>query len=840
MAFLQRGFARVTRFSHLGAEKIMRANLVRRPALWQALLTTTVLTGVAAPAIAADADKPTGIETVVVTAEKRTEDLQKAPLSIQALPAEKLQQLHISNFADYVRYLPSVTYTVGGAGAGNGGPGFANVSMRGVSSGNDGNHSGSLPTVGIYLDEQPITTIGGALDVHVYDIARVESLSGPQGTLYGASSESGTIRIITNKPDFAGSYGGYDVGVNTVEHGGIGYEAEGFVNAPLTDKIAIRLVAYTEHDAGYIDNIPGARTFPTSGVTVTNAAVVRNNFNFSDTTGGRLQAEIDLDNNWTLTPSIVAQQTNSSGLFGFDPTLGDLKVQQFFPDFAHDRWVQASLTVQGKIGNLDVVYSGGYMDRTINAASDYTDYSFFYDTLYGYGAYIYDNHGNFIDPQQYISEKDHFTKTSHELRVSSPATDRFRWVAGLFVESQSHYIQQNYQIANLSDTNADPGVGQLSVPNWPGTLWLTDQMRYDDDYAAFGQVSYDITPTLTVTGGGRVFYAANSLKGFFGFAADYSSHTGVSQCFAPASVNNGPCTNLDKSVYESGFTHKLNVSWQVTPDDMVYATWSSGFRPGGVNRRGTIPPYAPDRLTNYEIGAKTGWFDNTLHANISAYIEDWNRFQFSFLGLNSFTEIHNAGNARIYGAEADLVWQPADGLTISGAGTYTDAHLTTDYCGPVIGGVVITQCPGPVDPFTPDAPKGTSLPGTPKFKTNWTARYEFPVMGYVGHVQGGVVYQSSSWVDLRLQAANPVFGELSPPVPVRAPLGLLHAFTTADFTFGIEADRWSAELAITNAFDERGELFRSAECTVQTCEGTLYTATNQPRTIGLRFSQKIN
>src|SRR5512141_289264 len=145
-----------------------------RPALWQLLLTTTMLTGVS-PVFAADADKTTGIETVVVTAEKRSEDIQKVALSIQALPTEKLSQLHIANFADYVKYLPSVTYTVGGAGGGNGGPGFANVTMRGVSSGNDGNHSGSLPTVGIYLDEQPITTIGGALDIHVYDIARVES-----------------------------------------------------------------------------------------------------------------------------------------------------------------------------------------------------------------------------------------------------------------------------------------------------------------------------------------------------------------------------------------------------------------------------------------------------------------------------------------------------------------------------------------------------------------------------------------------------------------------------------------------------------------------------------------
>ncbi|MEI9995555.1 MAG: TonB-dependent receptor [Rhizomicrobium sp.] len=813
-----------------------------RPALWQLLLTTTMLTGVAVPALAADADTGGGIETVVVTAEKRSEDLQKVPLSIQALPTEKLQQLQITDFAQYARYLPSVTYTVGGAGAGNGGPGFANVSMRGVSSGGDGNHSGSLPTVGVYLDEQPITTIGGSLDVHVYDIARVESLSGPQGTLYGASSEAGTLRIITNKPDFTGTYGGFDAGVDTVDHGGIGYEAEGFVNLPLTDKIAIRLVAYDEHDAGYIDNIPGSRTFPTSGITVTNAAVVRNDFNVSDTAGGRLEAEIDLDNNWTLSPSLIVQRTNSSGLFGYDASLGDLKVQQFFPDFAHDSWYQAALTVQGKISNLDVVYSGGYMERNINAASDYTDYSFFYDTLHGYGAYTVDNHNNLIDPQQYILEKDHFTKLSQEVRVSSPQEGPFRWLGGLFFERQTHHILQNYTVAGLSDENADPGVPQMSVPGWPGTLWLTNQQREDIDVAAFGQVSYDVTPDITLTAGGRVFYAANSLQGFFGFSSDYSSHTGVAGCLGrPPIVPNTPCTDLNASVYESGFTHKLNATWRIDDDRMVYATWSTGFRPGGVNRRATVPNYQPDRLTNYEIGAKTGWFDNTLHVNVAAYIEDWNRFQFSFLGQNAFTEIHNAGNARIYGAEGDFVWQPVEGLSLSGAGTYTDAHLTTDYCGPVVGGVIINQCPGPVDPWQPDAPKGTQLPGTPKFKANMIARYEFPFQGLLAHVQGGLVYQSTSWADLRLNAADPTSGDpLSMPVPVRSVLGPLKAFTTADFSFGAETDHWGVDLTIANAFDEREQLYRSAQCTVQTCEGTLYTATDQPRTFGIRVTHKID
>jgi len=813
-----------------------------RPVMWQLLLTTTMLTGVST-AFAADNEKQSGIETIVVTAEKRSEDLQSAPLAIQALSTEKLEQLHVTNFADYVKYLPSVTYTVGGPGGGNDGPGFANVSMRGVTSGNDGNHSGSLPTVGIYLDEAPVTTIGGALDIHVYDIARVESLSGPQGTLYGASSEAGTIRIITNRPDASKFSAAFDVAVNAVDHGSFGYIAEGYVNQPLTDNIAIRLVGYSEHDAGYIDNVHATKTYPTSGIVIDNAKLVKKDFNSADIVGGRAALEIDLDDNWTITPSIIGQHTQTSGVFAYDPKFGDLKVGHFFPEFVHDDWYQAALTVEGKISNLDVVYAGSFMGRTINAASDYTDYSFFYDTLYGYGVYIYDNHGSLIDPSQYIKEYDYFTKLSNELRVSTPADQPLRFVGGVFFERQGHYILQNYTIANLSDEHADPGVNQVSVPGWPGTLLLTDQERVDRDAALFGEMSYDVLPNLTFTAGGRVFYAANSLKGFFGFSSVYSSHTGVSQCFAPTSVHTGPCTNLDKIVYESGFTHKLNLSWKIDDDHMVYATWSTGFRPGGINRRGTIPPYRPDRLTNYEIGWKTTWLDNTLRFNGAMYRQDWSNPQFSFLGLNSFTEVHNAGAARIWGSEMDVIWQPIDGLTLNGAFTYTDAFLTKDFCG--LAGVTI--CPNTsvppddplFDPFGPNAPKGTALPTTPKYKTDWTARYEWPLDEMRAHVQGGLTYQSSSWPDLRIQQANPVFGNLSPPVPIRAPLGLQRAFTTVDFTAGVETDQWSLELSLINAFDERADLYRFAPCTVQSCSGEPYIATNRPRTVGLRFGMKF-
>src|SRR5687768_5667593 len=174
---------------------------------------------------------------IVITASKREENLQDVPIAVTVLGTRKLDQLNISNFEEYTKQLPSVSFQTAQ-------PGFTTVYMRGVATGGDGNHSGSLPSVGTYLDEQPVTTIGGTLDVHIYDIARIESLAGPQGTLYGASSQAGTIRIITNKPELGVTSGRMDAELNHTAHGEMGGSLEGMVNLPVTDRIAFRAVAF--------------------------------------------------------------------------------------------------------------------------------------------------------------------------------------------------------------------------------------------------------------------------------------------------------------------------------------------------------------------------------------------------------------------------------------------------------------------------------------------------------------------------------------------------------------------------------------------------------------------
>ena len=776
-----------------------------------ALLATSMLAGVpaayaAAPAAPAGAAGAAGatVEELIVTAQKREENVQDIPVAVTAFSTKKLEQLHVANFADYVKFLPSVAYQ-------SDAPGFSNVYMRGIASGGDGNHSGSQPSVGTYLDEQPITTIGGALDIHIYDIARVEALAGPQGTLYGASSQAGTLRIITNEPKIGVFEGRYDLKANTVDHGGVGGTAEGMVNIPVNDKVAIRLVGWDEHDAGFIDNVPGTLTYPSSGVTLNNAKIAKNNYNTVDTIGGRLALKVDLDDNWTLKPTIMGQDMKTKGSFGYDPSKGDLKLSHFLPEDNHDYWYQAALTVQGKIADFDLTYAGAYMDRTINSHTDYTDYSFFYDTLFGSGAYITDASGKVIDPSQHINGHDNFTKESNEIRLSSPQDHALRFVVGGFQERQTHFIVQDYTI-----TGFDPA---LSVTGFPGTIWLTDQMRIDRDYALFGEGYYDITKKLMLTLGVRAFKTDNSLRGFYGFGGGFSSHTGEAACFAPTSVDNGPCTNLNKRVKDTGETYKGSLTYHVDDDKMVYATYSQGFRPGGINRRSTLAPYQPDYVYNYEFGWKTQWLDNSVRWNGAIYYEDWKDFQFSFLGPNSFTEILNAGQARIQGAETEVAWRVTQGLSINGAASYTDAKLTQAYCGTTdASGKPVTSC------ANPQAPSGTELPVTPKLKANATARYEFPWGAYNAFVQGSAVYQGQSWGDLRLVE--------------RSLLGPVKGFASADLSGGFTHDNLNVELSITNLFDTRGQLNRFTECTPTVC-GKPYIVPVRPRTIEISFGQKF-
>ena len=533
----------------------------------------------------------------------------------------------------------------------------------------------------------------------------------------------------------------------------------------------------------------------------------------------------------------MGQRATSNGTFAFDEQVGDLAVTHFYPERTEDKWVQAALTVEGKIGNFDITYAFAHLKRDDTVDSDYSDYSFWYDTVAGYGASIYNDAGDLINPSQYIQGKDAYTKTSHELRIASPQENRWRFVGGLFWQTQDHDIQQRYKIDGFSS--------DFSTPGWPDTLWLTKQLRKDHDEAVFGELSFDITDKLTATGGLRYFRADNGLKGYYGFSSGFSPNSsyGEAGCISPDPFHGAPCLDFDKETRDSGTLGKLNLTYEFSDTKLVYGTWSEGFRPGGINRRGSLPPYTSDYLTNYELGWKTSWLDNRVTFNGSVFRQEWQDFQFSILGANGLTEIKNANQARINGAEMELNWAATYNLQISGGAAFYDAKLTENFCGLTdLTGEPITQCvDGTVNPDTgelftgPEAPSGTQLPVTPKFKGNLTARYSFDVGGFQAYVQGGLVHVGDRTSDLRIAE--------------RDILGKLPAYTTLDVSAGIARDSWALDLFLSNATDERAVISRFAECAETVCgaaglvpeypNGQIYTVSNRPRTLGIRFSQKF-
>lgn len=797
--------------------------MLTRHSVRLALLSTTLLVSSPAFAQAAAEDEDTG--EIIVTAQKRSESLQKVPMSIQAIGTEKLDQLQVNEMQDFVKFLPSVTIQTSG-------PGFSQVYFRGVASGENANHSASLPTVGTYLDEMPITTIQGALDIHAFDIARVEALAGPQGTLYGASSMAGTIKIVTNKPDASQFSGAVGAELNSVAHGDVGGVLEGYINAPLSDAAAVRVVGWYRHDGGYIDNIAGSRTYPTSGITQNNAGLVEKNYNSVDTYGGRVALGIDLNDDWTITPTLMGQVQNADGSFSQERSNAvsrPLQTVQYNPELSRDKWFQAALTVEGKIGNWDLTLTGGHMGRKTETESDYSDYAYFYDAISGYGAYFVDNAGNPVNPNQYIQGVDRYKRRFGELRLSSPSDKSLRLIAGLFHQRQSHNIEQNYIIDGIASA--------IKVPGTTSNIWLTKQLRVDRDFAVFGEVAFDFTDQLTLTAGGRYYKYNNSLVGFFGYNNPGFSGNPDYACLGPTIVKGSPCTNLGtvvggavqpKRTKDNGFIPKVNLTYKINDDVLVYATFSRGFRPGGINRRGSLPPYGPDELDNYEFGWKSTF--GGVRFNGAIYQENWRDIQVSLLGANGLTQIQNAGNARIRGIEADLGYRMG-GLTLNTGLSYNDAKLTFPFC------VAISTSKTCATPAGNSilAPIGTRLPVTSKFKGNAVARYEFPLMGSMdAHVQFTANHIGKRRKDLR-PFENAIIGDFK-------------SYTTVDASFGIEKGNWTAELFATNLFDSRGVNNSSVQCNESICGdaggatasgGVVYDNVIRPRLIGIKVGTKF-
>jgi iron complex outermembrane recepter protein len=782
-------------------------NYACRKTLLAALFTTTALG--ATPALAQDAapEEAASSDEIVVTAQRREERLQDVPISITALGSAKLEQANVQSFDDYAKLLPSVSFQ-------SFGPSQSQVFFRGVSSGGDGLHIGPLPTSSMYVDEVPVTTIGGTVDFHVYDIARVEALAGPQGTLFGASSLSGVLRIITNAPKYGETSGSMDLQLNKYGKGEFGGSAEGYVNLPLGDSAALRVVGFYDRQGGYIDNIRGTRTFtlddgnPATNLTVNNNALVEDNYNNVETWGGRAALKIDLDENWTGTAQFIYQNQVATGGFLYDPRKGDLVVTDFLPSRNHDRWWQAALTIEGKLSDWDITYVGGYFERRVDNLSDYSYYTVAYDTYGYYATYFRNQAGQFIDPTERSILGDKYTKFTQELRVSSPSDRPFRLTAGLFFQHQTDAIRADYEIKGLG--TAQPSVWATPFPGGD-SLFRTRIARKDRDYAMFAQAEWDLSSTITLIGGVRGFIAHNTIYGYSGL----NGGSGLAACIPGTTLAEVPCVNADKKQVESGVIWRGGLRFKPSEDLMLYATASRGYRPGGNNRRVGVDPFKADTLDNYELGWKT--HVGNIYFNGAVFYENWKNLQFGLvpLGQNGVTNTYNAGDARIYGIEGDISTR-FGGFTLSAGATYIDAQTTTDLCqvDPVTKNIIC------VTGVAPAAAKGTRLPIMPNFKGSVTLRYETPVGGGTGFLQASATHQGGT----RSFLTDADF----------AAVGGTNPFTTVDFSVGINWDSWRLEAFVQNAFDSRGALSLNTVCATTFCGQYARTYPTRPQLFGIK------
>lgn len=797
------------------------------------------------------------LEEIVVTAQKREQSMQSVPISIEVLNNQTLKELHLQNFFDYAQMVPTISTTPGM----NEGSSWAEITMRGVNSGSRGHASTNSPTVGMYLDEMPVTTQQGNLDIHLYDVSRIEVLAGPQGTLYGGSAQAGTIRVVSNRPVLDELSSSISAEGNIVDGDDTGYLLEGHVNVPLTDRMAVRLVGWSRETGGWIDNVPGSRTWPgveneaicaangvdcsADDITNFNDDKVAENYNTSETIGGRAALRIDLNENWTVSPSVMAQESTSKGHRGEDISglLTDQKqaVVHFMDEFTEDKWHMLGLTIEGKIGNFDMVYSGGYLKRRVEGSYDYADYSYWYDTIYTTGYYAdlhfqndgpraienqwYPDIAGTRNMQGYAQEVyDYYDRVTHELRITSDPDRRTRGMLGLFIMDSYHDYTTPYVAPGLADfMEMHGGTPELTED----TVYLNSMDRFDDDRAIFGQLEYDITDDLELALGARFFEPEQVVKGFSGYGSGFNgiwSSSGEARCDV---LGNGqedyvgkrnvkPCLAVDKRIKESESIYRVNLTYNASDDVMLYGTFSEGYRPGGVNRNPNQGEFLSEFLTNYELGWKTQWMDRRLRFNGAVFYDEWDDFQITFAGQNNITQIGNGPSAEIIGVESQIVWLPTDRLRITAAGAYYDSELTSVYAD--------YNADGTIEEIL--APKGTPLPETPDFKGNVVARYSFPIGQYNAYVQGAFVY-----VGERRSSLQPEDFEIRGDFP---------ALTFVDLAAGIQIEQWSFDLFIKNATNQDKPWYDTAQCRFSTCGDQRYIIRERPITFTLKASRDFS
>ena len=797
----------------------------------------------------------TEIEEVIVTATKRASSAQEIPVTVNVLDETTMDDVAIGNFDDYVRHLPNVS-------SASVGPGRATVYIRGMAvqpitvllSG----AQGTTPNVALYLDEQPVTAPGRNLDVYATDIQRIEVLPGPQGTLFGASSQAGTIRLITNKPQVDAFATGADVTMSNTKDGDMSTAIEAFINIPVNDRMAVRGAFYSVSEGGYIDNVLGSFTTDpainplstASGSAVryeaaNNGALVESDFNDSYYKGARISGSYALtpDERWMLEDVDVlvqhtTQELGSDGVFDFDPEVGDLDVNRYFPDRLSDEFGLTSWTVSGRAGALDLMYTGGYLDRKVEQMVDYTGYNnsgawiSYYTCTYSNPAYVvnYGVDSRFITPggRECLSPvkgailHQSQERTTHEFRFTTPEENRIRLTAGVFIDEFEIETQDDYLYEASTDLGFVPNApiaaaAQVNASTRaPGITFFNDIRRTEEQVAFFGEVSYDLSDKVTALIGMRRYDLEIDFEGSSNFGDGIfqgSPGVGVTNQDRGRDYDVSGGHSKDPREFDDIIT-KFTLSYTPKDNVLLFATISEGYRPGGWNRGGGIPSnnseyptvsahYDTDDVDNIEFGWKATLADGKVQLNGNVYFIEWTNMQvtrFDPQNVSILTFVENAADADIKGVEADLIWNVDENWTINAAISINDTELTDVY-----GQAVELAAIGSQLPLMPD------LQTTIRARRDWVTDEGYEAFVQLGLQTGSDSYSSLVAVNRRDQ----------------------DAYATVDLSMGVSKDEWSAGLFIENLTDERVDQY------INNQDDIMRITTNRPLTLSLRVSYDI-
>lgn len=726
------------------------------------------------------------LEEIVVTAQKREQTLMQIPQSITVVSGETLERQQANDFEDYLQLIPGLSLQ-------SSTPGVSRITLRGVNTG------GVASTVGVYVDEVPFGSSTGlanaailAGDFDTFDVARIEVLRGPQGTLYGASSLGGVLRFVTNDPSSEAFEFRAQAGIEDVESGDLGWSAKSVVNVPLSDRFAVRASGFYRFDDGFIDSI-GNNPIPSltdPANNVVDGTRVIDNLNETDTFGGRVSGLYDSGAGFTAKLTVLLQNIESGGsdLFEADPET----YEPLYGGMVRSQYHREPTDTEYRIYSAELNW-----DLDAGSLLSSTSFSTFEQDFQDDGALVVAGpgvnfaqlatflHGNpatrpLSAIAQQITATDKFTQ---EIRFASPDGQVVEWLAGVYYTNEESGInpQQIFAVEAGTDTIAE------GVPMLADARLVSEY----DEYAAFGNATWHLTDRFELSFGGRASRNEQS-------ASQRLDQTGLG----------GGILEFDEATSsEDLFTWSFAPRYELAEDQALYARIATGYRPGGPN---VLPPGTPpgvpgsydsDNLTSYEAGLKSDWADAGVSLEVAAFWQDWDDIQL-FAVMENVGFNANGGTAVSKGLEFTAAAQPLEGVRLSLNGAWTDAYLTQD-TDPVVGGL-----------------DGDPLPWVPEWSTTLAVDYEWmPVGDVIAWVGGDLSYTGER---------SSGFGMPGPADPIRyAP-----SYTTLDLRAGFETGRWTVELYGRNLTDEPGILSLSG-FGPGVPGGAAQVSIIRPRTIGL-------